>query len=50
MLVYLRDDNRTLTRHLRMTHELCDGYHDGATASPIEELDRPDRAPDLVPV
>ena len=44
MLVELRDDNRTLTRHLRMTHVLCDGHHDVATASLIENwIDQTER-------
>jgi starvation-inducible DNA-binding protein len=44
MLVELRDDNRTLTRHLRMTHVLCDRHHDVATASLIENwIDQTER-------
>jgi starvation-inducible DNA-binding protein len=36
MLAELAEDNRQLTRFLRETHELCDRYHDVATASLIE--------------
>jgi starvation-inducible DNA-binding protein len=36
MLADLCTDNRELTRFLRGTHEVCDKYHDVATASLIE--------------
>jgi starvation-inducible DNA-binding protein len=36
MLGVLCTDNRQLTRFLRVTHEVCDRYHDVATASLIE--------------
>ncbi len=36
MLSDLRTDNRELTRFMRLTHEVCDRYHDVATASLIE--------------
>jgi len=36
MLTELRDDNRELTRFLRVAHELCDRHKDVATASLIE--------------
>jgi starvation-inducible DNA-binding protein len=36
MLSDLGSDNRELTRFMRLTHEVCDRYHDVATASLIE--------------
>jgi len=36
MLCELRDDNRQLTRSLRLAHEVCDRHDDVATASLIE--------------
>jgi starvation-inducible DNA-binding protein len=36
MLVELCEDNRSLTRSLRATHEVCDEHNDVATASLIE--------------
>ena len=36
MLAELFDDNRMLTSKLREAHEICDEYHDIATASLIE--------------
>lgn len=36
MLTELCSDNRQLIRFLRTTHEVCDRYHDVATASLIE--------------
>ena len=36
MLCELRDDNRQLTRSLRLTHEVCERHNDVATASLIE--------------
>ncbi len=36
MLCELRDDNRQLTRSLRLTHEVCERHDDVATASLIE--------------
>ena len=36
MLAELREDNKTLIGHLRGAHDLCDEYHDVATASLIE--------------
>lgn len=36
MLAELRDDNLSLTRSLRATHEICDRHNDVATASLIE--------------
>ncbi len=32
----LREDNQTLTKHMRILHELCDEHNDIATASLIE--------------
>ena len=36
MLCELREDNRQLTRSLRLVHEVCEGHDDVATASLIE--------------
>ncbi len=36
MLAELREDNKTLAAHLREAHEVCEEYHDIATASLIE--------------
>lgn len=36
MLCELRDDNRQLTRSLRLTHDVCERHNDVATASLIE--------------
>jgi len=36
MLAELREDNITLTKHMRILHELCDEHGDIATASLIE--------------
>jgi starvation-inducible DNA-binding protein len=36
MLVELRADNQQLTRHLRATHDVCEGHNDVATTSLIE--------------
>lgn len=36
MLAELRDDNTALAGRLREAHEVCDGYHDIATTSLIE--------------
>jgi starvation-inducible DNA-binding protein len=36
MLAELREDNKQLTAHMRVTHELCDEHGDVATASLIE--------------
>jgi starvation-inducible DNA-binding protein len=36
MLAELREDNKTLSTRLREAHEVCDEYHDIATASLIE--------------
>ena len=36
MLAELREDNKELATRLREVHELCDEYHDVATASLIE--------------
>ena len=36
MLAELRDDNKTLTAHMRETHALCDEMNDVATTSLIE--------------
>jgi starvation-inducible DNA-binding protein len=36
MLAELRDDNKTLTAHMRETHGLCDEFGDVATASLLE--------------
>ena len=36
MLAELREDNLRLTTAMRQVHELCDGYHDVATASLLE--------------
>ena len=36
MLAELREDNKTLSARLREAHEVCDEYHDIATASLIE--------------
>ncbi len=36
MIAELREDNQTLTRHMRILHELCDEHNDIATASLIE--------------
>jgi starvation-inducible DNA-binding protein len=36
MLAELREDNKTLAARLREAHDVCDGYHDIASASLIE--------------
>jgi starvation-inducible DNA-binding protein len=36
MLAELREDNKTLSARLRQAHDVCDEYHDIATASLIE--------------
>ncbi|PJI47184.1 MAG: DNA starvation/stationary phase protection protein [Pseudomonas sp.] len=36
MLAELQEDNKTLTSYMREVHDLCDEYHDIATASLIE--------------
>ena len=36
MLAELREDNGDLARRMREAHELCDEYHDIATASLLE--------------
>jgi len=36
MLAELQEDNKSLTSYMREVHELCDEYHDIATASLIE--------------
>jgi len=36
MLAELREDNKLLTAHMRAAHDICDEYHDIATASLIE--------------
>lgn len=36
MLAELREDNKTLTKHLREAHNLCNGHHDIATVSLID--------------
>ena len=36
MLAELREDNQTLTRNMRILHEVCDEHNDVATASLIE--------------
>ena len=36
MLAELREDNQTLTKHMRTLHEVCDEHNDIATASLIE--------------
>ena len=36
MLAELREDNQTLTKHMRTLHEVCDEHGDIATASLIE--------------
>ena len=36
MIAELREDNQTLTKHMRILHELCDEHNDIATASLIE--------------
>ena len=36
MLAELREDNKTLTTHMRTLHEVCDEHNDIATASLIE--------------
>ena len=36
MLAELREDNQTLTKHMRILHEVCDEHGDIATASLIE--------------
>jgi starvation-inducible DNA-binding protein len=36
MLAELRDDNKQLTRHMRILHEVCDEHNDVATASLLE--------------
>ncbi len=36
MLAELRDDNLSLTSAMRQVHDVCDGYHDVATASLLE--------------
>jgi starvation-inducible DNA-binding protein len=36
MLAELRDDNKQLTRHMRLLHEVCDEHNDVATASLLE--------------
>lgn len=38
MLKRLLDDNKALTNHLRAAHDVCDQYHDIATASLIENF------------
>jgi starvation-inducible DNA-binding protein len=44
MLSDLRNDNRELTRFLRIAHEVCETYNDVATASLIENwLDEAER-------
>ena len=44
MLKELLSDNQELTRYLRVTHEICDGVNDVATASLIENwIDETDR-------
>ena len=48
MLAELCADNQQLTRSLRSTHEVCERHDDVATASLIENLDRRDRAPNMV--
>jgi starvation-inducible DNA-binding protein len=36
MLAELREDNQTLTKHMRILHEVCDEHNDVATASLLE--------------
>jgi starvation-inducible DNA-binding protein len=36
MLAELREDNQTLTRNMRILHEVCDEHNDVATASLLE--------------
>jgi starvation-inducible DNA-binding protein len=36
MLAELREDNKQLTRHMRILHEVCDEHNDVATASLLE--------------
>jgi starvation-inducible DNA-binding protein len=36
MLAELREDNQTLTRNMRVLHEVCDEHNDVATASLLE--------------
>jgi starvation-inducible DNA-binding protein len=36
MLAELREDNQTLTKHMRVLHEVCDEHNDVATASLLE--------------
>jgi starvation-inducible DNA-binding protein len=36
MLAELREDNQTLTRNMRILHEICDEHNDVATASLLE--------------
>ena len=44
MLAELREDNKTLTGHLRSAHDLCEQYKDVATASLIENwIDQTER-------
>jgi len=44
MLAELLEDNKTLTSHLRATHDLCDGHRDVGTASLIENwIDQTER-------
>ena len=50
MLAELRDDNKQLVSIMREIHAVCDEYGDVATASLLEEMDRRDRTPHLVPV
>jgi starvation-inducible DNA-binding protein len=38
MIRRLMDDNKTFTTHLREAHEVCDRYHDIATASLLENF------------
>jgi starvation-inducible DNA-binding protein len=37
MLAELREDNQDLARHLREAHDVCDEFHDVASASLIEQ-------------
>ncbi len=44
MLAELREDNQTLISKLREAHDVCDEYHDVATASLIENwIDQTER-------
>ena len=38
MLAELREDNQTLTRNMRILHEVCDEHNDVATASLLENF------------